>query len=157
MKKKAVTLELALVKAASDPSYLSRFQTYIRYDPDTDCDIWKGSCRGDVPQYSAGRGGADARKLVWYMAGMEIPSGDCLKPKCGDNRCVNVKHLKLVKIGSIIRDTNARARRKLTWTQAQEIREKYKGDMTLRELGKEYGASFQQIQQIVTFKTYAEE
>lgn len=81
----------------------------------------------------------------------------CLKPICGDARCVNPKHLQPVGLGTITRDAQARASRKLTWKQAQEIRDKYKGDKTLREIGREYGMSFQQIQSIVTYRTYAEE
>jgi hypothetical protein len=160
--KSCKTLEIALERAKNETIYLSRFESYLRKDS-SGCHIWKGSSRKHptgrpFPQYGAGGGGADVRRFVWAMAGKEpLLRSECLFNACGDDLCVNVEHLKIVKVSTITRDAQARARRKLTWKQVEEIRKKYSGESTLRELGKEYGMPFQQIQKIVTHQIYAEE
>lgn len=161
-------LKIALKKARKDPSYLSRLKSYIQPGAtpvgsvDTVCHNWTRSSRSNgsahsYPQYSAGPGGVDARRLIWALAGKRIPNSHRLQMKCENNKCVRLEHIYTVHVAKFNAKVSKK-NRKLSWGQVQAIRKLYAaGNITLRELGENYGVPFQQIHKIVAHETYKEE
>ena len=101
-----------------------------------------------------------AHRAAWEVAHGEAPPADmCVCHSCDNRRCVNPAHLWLGTRSDNNRDRmekgRSRARRKLTFEDAEKIRARYQGGgESYRSLAGEYGVSQVAIQRIIKGATY---
>jgi len=133
-----------------------------------DCWIWQQACVNDRPQASiGGKGGQMVRRYAFCFAhSMDLAQirGLVVTSACGENRCCNPEHLRLVTHGQVLKrswaTTRDRARAaarqrgvvlagraggikpKLTQEQVQEIRSDLRPS---KELGPLYGVTASHI------------
>jgi hypothetical protein len=145
----------------------NRFQKRIldRCVPVTEsgCWLWTASCykNGYGSIWLSGKKNVGAHRLSYMAFVGDIPSDMFVCHKCDVKFCVNPDHLFLGSNAENIRDcvskglfNAAKGERsgnaKLTRHQVVEIREKYSlGDITHRQLAKEYGVSHAHVFQII--------
>jgi hypothetical protein len=124
----------------------------------TPCWIWQRTINDHG--YGIGYDGTDnvpAHVLCWERIHGKVPDGTELDHLCRVRSCVNPDHVEAVlHVINVQRGSSA----KLTPEQVIEIRNLQKSGMTLAELGKRYGVSYQNIGYIwkrVTWKNLGAE
>lgn len=135
-----------------------RFEKFVMPVPWTGCHIWMGGCFGNgIPAFSVNNKPIQAYKVAYELYKGRVGCAHVCHT-CDNPLCVNVNHLWLGNPLLNAQDRKAKGRNgtraKLTWEQAQQIRE----DTRIhREIANDYGVSRARISEIKSGKTYKTE
>lgn len=66
---------------------------------ENDCLIWEGYCRKEHPKASFLSKTCMVSRLIWFFEYGEIPNKKHVIHTCGNLKCINIKHLKLINPG----------------------------------------------------------
>lgn len=145
---------------------IERIRMHCVCDDITGCWTWRGATSGKVPAVSRLVNGKkttlSARRVVYQAyAGIKLQKSDCMSTQCGNDLCLNPKHLKRstlaevriksanTPIGRARRSAVARrtaiAKRKLDWDKVDRIRQ---GGEPSALLAAEFGVSTKTINEI---------
>lgn len=133
----------------------------IKYKEEGACWIWIGGIRHrQYGGFKWHRKTIAAHRVAYILSYGPIPRGSLVCHHCDNERCVRPGHLFLGTAKENTHDAMRKGRlltgnAKFTYAQAQEIRKRYaEGNVTSRQLGKEYGTDHSVILDIVQHKTY---
>lgn len=156
-----------------------RFWSKVTRKGEDDCWEWVGA--GAKTKHGYGRINVNGKMrqvthVAWELAhGEPVPAGLVVRQTCDNHVCVNPRHLIVGKRSESVKNAIALGRlklkvregrkfsddfnpaRKLTQSEVEEIRERYKnGDVYQRELAEEYKVSRANISLIVRGETWHE-
>ena len=137
-------------------SVFQQFMAKVFIDAGSGCWIWNGgrNGRGDPVFWKNGTKAVLAHRFAYRMfEDYGLGSEFCIIHSCGEKRCVNYRHMKVVKRAEISREAYQKSleksvTRKLIADSIIEIRQKRNNGYTLTSLAREYGVSVSHISRI---------
>ena len=147
-----------------------------RIDGKSGCWVW-AQCTQDNGGYGRVRHDGKthlAHRLAWHLSGRKLPEGrqTVLAHDCGEPRCINPAHMRLVGKGDHIRELtaagvmsqgvkhslavtkHARARAKLDMEKAQQIRELFASGIPHAKIAAEFGVGQSTVQKVCSYRTW---
>ncbi len=156
-------------------SVIDRFWSKVAITAnDEKCWEWQASKRGNgygrftITKSTMNKSSYISSRVAYYIKNNVDPIGKVIMHSCDNPSCVNPKHLSIgtYKENSIDREKKNRSgssfkkgenniKSKLNENEVREIRERYSnGNITQKELGKEYGTNGHYINSIINKKRW---
>ena len=97
-----------------------------------------------------------AHRISYEMFNGPINENEVIRHKCNNRKCVNPEHLQIGNQWDNMQDAFkcGNIKRKLTWEQVCEMRERYIKGEKIKDIYKNFGIVYKTAQDIVTFKKW---
>ncbi len=141
---------------------LERFLSHTTPEPNTGCLLWTGAIRRGYGSFQVrnvpGLRHVRAHRVSYELFKGPIPVGHVVMHKCDVPCCVAPAHLQAGTQYENLKDMWAKGRgrwAKLTYTKAQEIRNRHAGGERQYKLAAEFGITVSTVNDIVHSKSWA--
>lgn len=153
------------------PPFEQRFWNKVAIGDIAECWLWRGAKKEVGPDARGAircpvrRALVLAHRVSWELTHGPIPNGLCVCHRCDHPLCCNPTHLFLGTQAENVADMDSKNRRhvlrgesagsaKLTWAQAQDIRNSSTLGKSLQQLATEFGVGKSSIRRIINRETW---